>query len=56
MNTKNEIKSSGKPLPGQLITIRGTLCRIVKVLAFGTLEATSLDGLKSFRMTGLNFL
>ncbi len=45
-----------KPAIGQIITVRGVTCRIVKILAFGTIDVVSLDGSRAFRMTGLNFI
>jgi hypothetical protein len=44
-----------KPKLGQLITVRGVQCRIVKIYPLGTLDCVSLDGLRSYRVTGLPF-
>jgi hypothetical protein len=44
-----------KPQIGQLITVRGVTCRIVKIHPLGTLDCVSLDGLRSYRVTGLSF-
>jgi len=43
------------PSVGQVITIRGTLCRIVKIRPFGTLDVVSVNGNVAFRVSGLNF-
>lgn len=45
-----------KPVVGQLTTIYGVDCRIVKIHPFGTMDVVSLDGSKSWRVTGLGFL
>jgi hypothetical protein len=44
-----------KPKIGQLITVRGISCRIVKIHPFGTLDAVEVNGSRSFRVTGLSF-
>lgn len=43
------------PKVGMLISVRGVDCRIVHIHSAGTLDVTSLDGSKSFRLTGLMF-
>lgn len=44
---------SAKPKVGQLVTVRGVVCRIVKVRELGTIDVVSLDGSKAWRLTGL---
>jgi hypothetical protein len=43
------------PTIGQLITVRGTLCRIVKIRPFGTLDVVSVNSNLAFRVSGLSF-
>ncbi len=43
------------PKVGQLYTVRGVICRIVKVHAAGTMDVSSLDGKHHWRVTGLPF-
>lgn len=43
------------PKPGMTMTVRGIVCRIVKVLPAGTVEVVSLDGRQAFRVSGLSF-
>jgi hypothetical protein len=45
-----------RPQIGQITTIRNQQCRIVAVHKFGTLDAVSLDGKCSYRLTGLFFI
>ncbi len=45
-----------KPTVGQLYTVYGVVCRIVRVRPFGTIDVESLDGTKAWRVTGLFFL
>jgi hypothetical protein len=51
---ENQMKNE-KPKIGQLITVRGISCRIVKIHPFGTLDAVEVNGSRSFRVTGLSF-
>lgn len=44
-----------KPKVGQLVTVRGVECRIVRVRAAGTLDVVSLDGSRAWRLSGLRF-
>lgn len=44
-----------KPTVGMLMRVRGIQCRIVAVLPAGTVDVVSLDGARSFRVTGLMF-
>lgn len=44
-----------KPQVGQLTTVRGVRCRIVAVLAAGTIDVVSLCGRFSWRVSGLGF-
>ena len=44
-----------KPSLNQLITVRGILCRIVKILPFGTLDVVAVNSNHAFRVSGLNF-
>ena len=44
-----------KPSIGQIVTIRGIPCRIVKIRAFGTIDVVSLDGQYAWRVSGLAF-
>ncbi len=48
MNTKT-------PTEGQTITVRGHVCKIIKVRPFGTIDVLSLDGKFAWRLSGLNF-
>ena len=38
-----------------LYKVRGVMCRIVKVHTAGTMDVVSLDGSRSYRITGLPF-
>jgi hypothetical protein len=38
-----------------LVNVRGISCRIVKIRKFGTIDVVSLDGKRSFRLSGLAF-
>ena len=51
-----EIKISVQPKIGQIITVRGTPCRIFKVYRLGTVDVVSLCGTRAFRVTGLAFV
>jgi hypothetical protein len=42
-----------KPYVGQIVTVRGTPCRIFKVHAFGTIDVESLCGEYAWRLSGL---
>lgn len=44
------------PYIGQPVTIRGIECRIVNILPYGTVEVSSLDDRKHYRVSGLNLL
>ena len=48
--------NTNKPEVGQQITVRGIVCEIVKVYAFGTIDVVALDGGAAFRVTGLSFI
>jgi hypothetical protein len=43
------------PQVGMTMTVRGILCRIVRLLPHGTVEVVSLDGERAFRVSGLSF-
>lgn len=43
------------PVIGQLITVRGIACRIIKIRPFGTLDVVSLCGNHAWRVSGLVF-
>jgi hypothetical protein len=45
-----------KPNVGDLITVRGTTCKVTKVYKFGTADVVSLDGKRAWRVTGLGWL
>ena len=45
-----------RPKVNDRIIVRGIECRIIKVYAFGTLDAEALDGSGCWRVTGLGFL
>ena len=47
--------NSNPPQIGMLYKIHGIMCRIVKVYPAGTMDVVSLDGSRSFRVTGLPF-
>ena len=44
---------SGMPQIGDILTVRGLLCRVYKVWPFGTVDVLTLDGNKAFRVSGL---
>lgn len=44
-----------KPKIGMLYTVYGIQCRIVVIHKYGTIDVTSLDGKKSWRVSGLPF-
>jgi len=44
-----------KPKIGQLITVRGIVCRIAKIHPLGTLDVLEINGPRAFRLTGLSF-
>lgn len=54
-SNRNHNMTNEKPKIGQLITVRGISCRIVKIYPFGTLDVVEVNGSRSFRVTGLSF-
>ncbi len=50
MMTKNT-----KPQIGDIVTVRGLKCEIVRILPAGTIEVSEIDGPHAFRVSGLNF-
>jgi len=54
--SKRTRSAENKPVKGQLTTVRGVSCRIVRVWPFGTIDVVSLDGKHAWRVTGLSFL
>jgi hypothetical protein len=44
-----------KPTVGQIVTVRGISCRIVRVHSAGTVDVLSLDGRFAWRISGLGF-
>lgn len=44
-----------EPTIGQLVTVRGVQCRIVKVRPMGTIDVVALDGSRAWRVSGLAF-
>ena len=52
MTTKH---TPATPQVGQIVTVHGKDCRIVKVRPFGTIDVVSLDGSKAWRLSGLAF-
>jgi hypothetical protein len=60
MNTK-QIKADvavncERPNVGDLCTVRGLACKIVKVHPFGTIDVHAIEQNKAFRVTGLAFI
>lgn len=41
------------PMVGQVVTVRGQDCRIVRVLPMGAIEVVTLDGSRAYRLSGL---
>lgn len=48
--------SNSRPIVGQTMTVRGIVCRIVRILPLGTVDVVSCCGHYSFRVSGLPFL
>lgn len=47
-----------KPEPakvGDIVTVYGVDCEIVKVRPFGTIDVVALDGSRAWRVSGLRF-
>jgi hypothetical protein len=45
-----------RPEVGDIVTVRGIACEVVKVRPFGTVDVRALDGSgRSFRVSGLRF-
>lgn len=44
------------PTIGQVITVHGVTCRVVKVHDFGTCDVVSLDGSLAWRVSGLGWI
>lgn len=54
-STNQETNMNNKPKIGQIVKVHGQDCRIFKIHPFGTIDVVTLDGSKSFRMSGLAF-
>ena len=45
-----------RPKGGDLCTVKGKICKVVKVLPFGTIDVHAIESNKAFRVTGLAFI
>ena len=44
-----------KPYIGQILTVRGVVCRVFKIHPLGTIDVEEIDGPRAFRLSGLPF-
>jgi hypothetical protein len=52
----NATINSERPKVGDLCTVRGLSCKIVKVHPFGTIDVHAIEKNKAFRVSGLAFI
>lgn len=60
-NTKQQIKADvsincERPNVGDLCVVRGLMCKITKVLPFGTIDVEAIEENKAYRVSGLAFI
>lgn len=45
-----------RPKIGDLVSVRNVMCKVTKVLPFGTIEVSAIEQNKAFRVSGLAFI